>query len=108
MERLRNEVGRSKRKYDELKALADAQASTEEGALAKASALEVQLCLVRDNSSVRKDTIAKLETEISKIRAEIVDARAEAVMSRTKADQKVAVYLKDVADAQAKLRKILD
>lgn len=29
-------------------------------------------------------------------------------MSRTKADQKVAVYLKDAADAQAKLRKVLD
>lgn len=74
LEHLRDKAGQAKHKYDELKAQADAQASTKEGALAKAFALEVQLRLAHDNSLVQKDTIAKLETELSKIRAEIVDA----------------------------------
>nr|XP_016439667.1 PREDICTED: uncharacterized protein LOC107765523 [Nicotiana tabacum] len=105
LERLRNEVGRAKHEYDELKAQGDAQASVEKGALAKASALEVQLCLARDNSLVRTDMITKLESELLKIKDEVVESRAKAVMSRTKADQKVTVYLKDVADAPAKLRR---
>ncbi|XP_070010696.1 uncharacterized protein [Nicotiana sylvestris] len=108
LEYLRDEVGRAKHEYDELKAQADAQASTEMGALAKASSLEVQLRLAHDNSLVRTDMITKLETELSKIKAKVVDTRARAVMNRTKADQKVAVYLKDAADAQTKLRKIFD
>ncbi|XP_070002552.1 uncharacterized protein [Nicotiana sylvestris] len=108
LEYLRDEVDRAKCKYDELKAQADAQASTEKGALAKASTLEVQLHLAPDNILVRTDIVTKLETELFKIKAKVVDTWAEAVMSRTKADQNVAVYLEDFADAQAKLRKILD
>ncbi|XP_070013248.1 uncharacterized protein [Nicotiana sylvestris] len=108
LERLRGEVGRAKCECDELRARADAQASAKKGALAKASAFEVQLRLARDNSLVRIDMIMKLESELLKIKAEAVDARAEAIMSRTKTDQKVAVYLKEAADAQAELRRTLD
>jgi len=52
--------------------------------------------------------IMKLGFELSKVRAEIIDVRAEAIMGRTKADQEMAIYSKDVADAQAELRRILD
>lgn len=52
LECLRNDVGQVRHEYDELKAQAHAQASAEKGALAKASALEVQLRLARDNSLV--------------------------------------------------------
>ncbi|XP_070002500.1 uncharacterized protein [Nicotiana sylvestris] len=107
-EHLTCEVGQDKSERDELKARADVHTIAEKEALAKASALEVQLRLVCENSSVRTDVIIKLKSELLKIKAEVVDAQAEAVMSRTKADKKVAVYLKDAADARAKLRRALD
>ncbi|XP_070025187.1 uncharacterized protein [Nicotiana sylvestris] len=108
LECLRIVVGQAKREHDELKARADAHTIAERGALAKASALEIQLRLASENSLVRMYMVTKLESELLKIKAEVVDARAEAVMSRTKADKKVAVYLKDVADARAELRRALD
>ncbi|XP_070028903.1 uncharacterized protein [Nicotiana sylvestris] len=108
VECLWSEVGQAKCEYDELKARADVEASTEKGALAKASAFEVQLCLARDDSLVRVDMITKLESELLKIKAEVVDARAEAVMSRTKVDKKVIVYLEDGANDQVELRRTLD
>ncbi|XP_070025019.1 interactor of constitutive active ROPs 5-like [Nicotiana sylvestris] len=108
LERLRSQVGQAKRERDELKARADAHTISEKGALAKASALEVQLRLARENSLVRTDMITNLESELMKIKAEVVDARAEAIMSRTKADKKVAVYLKDATNARVELRGDLD
>lgn len=108
LDRLRDEVGRARHNHDELKTRAVARALEGKDALAKVPAFEAQLCLVHDNASVQADMIAKLESELLKARAEIVDARVEAAMSRTKADQEMAIYLKDVADAQAELRRILD
>ena len=86
LERLRDEVGRARNEQDELKARAEAQALNGKDALAKVPIFEAQLCLVRDNASVQKEMIVKLEFELSKVRDEIVDARAEVVMSQTKAD----------------------
>ncbi|XP_070009917.1 uncharacterized protein [Nicotiana sylvestris] len=94
--------------HDELKARVEAQASEGKGALAKVPAFEAQLRMARDNASVQVDIIKKLESELSKFRVEIDDARAEVVVSQTKADQEMAIYLKDVTDAQAELRRILD
>nr|XP_009780186.1 PREDICTED: uncharacterized protein LOC104229270 [Nicotiana sylvestris] len=79
-----------------------------EGALAKVPTFEPQLCLARDEALVQTNMITKLESDLPKVRAEIVDAWAEAIMSRTKADQEMAIYLKDATHAQAELRKILD
>ncbi|XP_070014138.1 uncharacterized protein [Nicotiana sylvestris] len=64
--------------------------------------------LARDNTLVNTEMIAKLESELSKVRDEIVDARVEDLMHRTRADQEMAIYSMDVADAQAKLRRIFD
>ncbi|XP_070017346.1 uncharacterized protein [Nicotiana sylvestris] len=108
LERLWVKVGRVKCKFNELKAQADVQVATKEDALAKASALEVQLRNARVNNSIRANMITRLESKILKAKAEVVDARAKAVMRRTKADQKVVVYLKGAADARAELKRSLD
>ncbi|XP_070013987.1 uncharacterized protein [Nicotiana sylvestris] len=108
LERLWGEVGRVKRECNELKAQEDAQVATKEDALAKPSALEVQLRNARANNSIRANMITRLELELLKVKAKVVDARAEAVMSRTKADKKVAVHLKGGADVQAELRRALN
>ncbi|XP_070023158.1 uncharacterized protein [Nicotiana sylvestris] len=108
LERLRDEVGRARREYDELRARAEAQALEGKDALAKVPDFEAQLRLASDNASVQTNMIAKLEFELSKVRPKIVDARVETAMSRTKANREMAIYSKDVADAQAELRRIRD
>ncbi|XP_070004297.1 uncharacterized protein [Nicotiana sylvestris] len=108
LERLRSEAGQAKYERDELKARAATHTIEEKGDLAKAFALEFQLHLARENRMVRTDMVTKLESVLLKIKAEVVDAWAEAIMSRTKADKKVAVYLKDAADARAELKRALD
>ncbi|XP_075076788.1 uncharacterized protein LOC107760066 [Nicotiana tabacum] len=108
LERLRDEVGRTRREHDELKTLAEAQALEGKEALAKFLAFEAQLCIASDNALVQTEMIAKLESELLKVRAEIIDDRAEAAMSRTKADHEMAIYSKNAADAQAELRRVLD
>ncbi|XP_070025124.1 uncharacterized protein [Nicotiana sylvestris] len=90
------------KKEDEL-AQTDAQVATKEDALAKVSALEVQLWNARTNNSVRANMITRLESELLKMKAEVVDTPAETVTIRTKADKKVVVYLKDAADARAEI-----
>ncbi|XP_070015083.1 spindle pole body component 110-like [Nicotiana sylvestris] len=106
---LRYEANQSLNYESRLKrqAQADAQVATKEDALAKDSALEVQLWNAHANNSIRANMITRLESELLKVKDKVVDARDEAVMSRTKADKKVVVYLKGVVDARAKLRKAL-
>ncbi|XP_070030160.1 uncharacterized protein [Nicotiana sylvestris] len=108
LKHLQDEVGRARHEHDELKARAEAQALEGKDALAKVPDFEAQLRLVRDNASVQEDMIVKLESELSKVRAVILDAREKAVMSRTKADQEMAIYSKDAANAQTELRRIID
>ncbi|XP_070022662.1 uncharacterized protein [Nicotiana sylvestris] len=93
---------------DEIKARVDTQVAAKKDALAKASALKVKLCNAHENISVRTDMILRIEYELLKIKVEVVDARAKAEAIRTKADKKVAVYLKDAADGRAELRGALD
>ncbi|XP_070002263.1 uncharacterized protein [Nicotiana sylvestris] len=108
LERLRDEVGRARSEYDKLRSRAEAQALKGKDALAKVPAFEAQLHLVRDNALVQTDIIVKLESKLSKVRDEIVESRAKAAMSQTKADREMAIYLKNVVDDQAELRRILD
>ncbi|XP_070010209.1 uncharacterized protein [Nicotiana sylvestris] len=49
--------------------------------------------------------IVKLEFELSKVRAEIVNASAKASLSRTKADQQMAIHLKNATNAQAEFKR---
>ncbi|XP_070010637.1 uncharacterized protein [Nicotiana sylvestris] len=107
-ERLWGEVGRAKHELNELKTRVDAQVAAKEDALTKASALEVQIRNIHANDSVRVNMITRIESEILKEKAEVVNARAEAVISCTRADQKVAAYLKRAAYARAELREALD
>ncbi|XP_070022429.1 uncharacterized protein [Nicotiana sylvestris] len=108
LERLWGEVGRAKREFNELRAQVDAQLAAKEDALSKASALEVQLRKAHANDSIRANMITRLESELLKAKVKVVNARAKAVMSRTRADQKVAAYLKGAAYARAELREAID
>ncbi|XP_070015708.1 uncharacterized protein [Nicotiana sylvestris] len=108
LECLRNEVGRAKRKRDELRARVDTQISANKDALAKASSLKVQLHNAHENILVQIDMISRLESKLLKMKDEVVDARAEAKIIQAKADKKVATYLKDASDARAELRGDLD
>ncbi|XP_070008140.1 uncharacterized protein [Nicotiana sylvestris] len=99
---------RAKHECDELRAQMDVHIAAKEDALAKASALEVQLRNARANSSVRTSLIARLEFELLKMKAEVVEARTEAEEIRNKADKKVAIFLQDDTDARAELRGALD
>lgn len=108
LERLRSEADRIRSDCGKLRAQVQVQASEEKGALARVPAFEAQLRLARDNALVQADMITKLESELSKVRADIVDARAEAALSQTKADQEMAIHLKDATDAQAELKRVLD
>ncbi|XP_070025624.1 uncharacterized protein [Nicotiana sylvestris] len=108
LKRLWGEVGRAKHECDELRAQMDAHIAAKEDALAKASALEVQLQNARANSSVRTSIIARLESELLKMKAEVVDARDKAEEIRTKGNKKVVIFLQDAADARAELRGDLD
>ncbi|XP_070022879.1 uncharacterized protein [Nicotiana sylvestris] len=52
--------------------------------------------------------ITKIESKLSKVRAKIIEARTKATLSGAKADQEMAIYLKDATDAQAELKRFLD
>ncbi|XP_070017457.1 uncharacterized protein [Nicotiana sylvestris] len=108
LERLWGEVGQAKYECNKLKAQADAQVAVKKNALAKAFALEVQLRNARENSLVKTSMIARIESDFLKMKAEVVDARVEAEEIRAKADKKVAVCIKDAADARAELRGASD
>ncbi|XP_070025398.1 interactor of constitutive active ROPs 5-like [Nicotiana sylvestris] len=108
LDRLWSEVGRAKQECNELKAQIDAHIAAKKNALAKVSALEVQLWNARENSLVQMSRIARLESDLLEMKAEIVDARAEAEEIRSKADKKVVVYLKDDVVVRAKLRGASD
>ncbi|XP_070025244.1 uncharacterized protein [Nicotiana sylvestris] len=99
---------RAKYECNELRDQIDALVASKKNALAKASALKVQLQNARENSLVQMSGIASLESDLVKTKAEVVDVWADAEAIRAKADKKVAIYLKDVADAQAKLRGASD
>ncbi|XP_070022864.1 uncharacterized protein [Nicotiana sylvestris] len=105
LELLWGKVGHDKYNCNELRVQIDAQTAAKKNALAKASTLEVQLRNTRENSSVQASRIARLESDLLEMKVEVVDTRAEAEEIRAMANKKVALYLKDVADAQAKLRE---
>ncbi|XP_070006466.1 uncharacterized protein [Nicotiana sylvestris] len=107
LECLWSEVGQAKHECDELKARVDTQVTAKTNALAKAFALEVQLRSAHENGLVRRDMITRLEFELLKMKAKVVDTRAEAEAIQTKADKKVAVYLKDTIDTHAELMEAL-
>ncbi|XP_070019810.1 uncharacterized protein [Nicotiana sylvestris] len=67
-----------------------------------------QLRNARAGDSFQTSRIAKLEIYELKLKAEVVDARAEAEEVRSKADKKVAIHLKYVAEAHTKLRGASD
>ncbi|XP_070013063.1 uncharacterized protein [Nicotiana sylvestris] len=108
LEYLKGEADHVRNACGELRAQVQAQALEEKSASAKVTAFEVQLRLARDNGLVKEDMITKLETDLSKVRTEITDARAEALLNRNRADQEMAIHVKDVADAQAELKWALD
>lgn len=76
--------------------------------MAKASALEVQLRNARENNSVQTSRIARIASDLLEMKAEVADAQAKAEKIRANADRKMAVYLKDVVDARAKMRGAFD
>ncbi|XP_070025997.1 peroxisomal and mitochondrial division factor 2-like [Nicotiana sylvestris] len=104
LERLRGEANQVNSKCNDLKAQIDAHVAAKRNALAKASALEIQLRNAQEGDPVQASRIAKLETGLLKMKAEVMDARIEAEEVRAKADKKVAIYLKDDAEARTKLR----
>ncbi|XP_070013885.1 uncharacterized protein [Nicotiana sylvestris] len=107
-ERLQGEANQVNSECNKLKAQIDAHVASKRNALAKASALEIQLCNAQEGDSVQASRIAKLETNLLKMKAEVVDARTEAEKVRAKADKKVAFYVKDTAEARTKLRGASD
>ncbi|XP_070025613.1 uncharacterized protein [Nicotiana sylvestris] len=108
LERLWGKANQVNSKCNELKAQIDAHVAAKRNALAKSSALEIQLRNAREGNLVQASRIAKLETDLLKMKVKVVDARAEAKEVRAKADKKVAIYLKDVAGAHTKFRGDLD
>ncbi|XP_070008100.1 protein CROWDED NUCLEI 4-like [Nicotiana sylvestris] len=108
LERLWGEVSQAECECNKLRAQIDALVAAKKDALAKASALEVQLRNALKNILVQRSRIASLESDLLKMKAEVVDTRAEVEEIWAKVDKKVAVYLKDVADAQAELRGVSD
>ncbi|XP_070013191.1 uncharacterized protein [Nicotiana sylvestris] len=85
-----DEVGQAKRECSELRAQIDSHDAAKKNALAKMS------------------KIARLESDLLEMKTEIMDAWAEAEEIPAKANKKVVVYLKDVADVQEKLRDASD
>ncbi|XP_070020235.1 uncharacterized protein [Nicotiana sylvestris] len=108
LECLWGEVGKAKYECKELRAQIDAQVAAKKNALAKASTLEVQLWNARENSLVQTSKIVRLKYDLLDMKAEVVDAWAEAEEIRAKVDNKVVVYVKDVAYALAELRGASD
>ncbi|XP_070010839.1 WEB family protein At5g16730, chloroplastic-like [Nicotiana sylvestris] len=104
LERLRGEANQVNSKCNELKAQIDVHVAAKRNALAKASALEIQLCNARESNLVQTSRIINLETDLLKMKAEVVDVRAEVEEVREKVDKKVAIYLKDDVVARTKLR----
>ncbi|XP_070029052.1 uncharacterized protein [Nicotiana sylvestris] len=108
LEHLRGEANQVNYECNKLKAQIDAYVVAKRNTLANASSLEIQLRNARESNLVQTSRIAKLETNLLKMKAEVVDARAEAEEVRTKANKKVAIYLKDAAEARTKLRGASD
>jgi len=108
LEYLKGDVNHGRVACGELKAQMQARNLEEMSASAEVPAFEVQLCLTHDNAKVQADMIEKLESDLSKVRADIINVRAEATLSQTKADREIAIHMKDVADAQAELKRALD
>ncbi|XP_070005668.1 uncharacterized protein [Nicotiana sylvestris] len=104
LECLWGEVGHVKYEYNKLKVQIDAHITSKKNALAMASALVVQLRNTRKNSFVQTSKIENIESDLLKMKTEVVDTWEEDEEIRAKADKKVAIYLKDVADARAELR----
>ncbi|XP_070010122.1 uncharacterized protein [Nicotiana sylvestris] len=107
LECLWGEVGQAKHEFNDLRAQIDAHTAAKKNALAKVSALEVQLRNARENSSVHTSRIVRLESNLLEMKAKVVDARVEAEEIRAKADKKVDVYLKDVDDVRASCEVLL-
>ncbi|XP_070004818.1 uncharacterized protein [Nicotiana sylvestris] len=108
LERLCGEVGQAKYECNDLRAQIDAHIATKKNTLAKASTLEIQLQNARENNSVQTSRIARLESDLSEMKAEVMEAGAKVEEIQAKVDRKVAIYLKDVADARAELRGASD
>ncbi|XP_070025506.1 uncharacterized protein [Nicotiana sylvestris] len=108
LEYLKGDVNHGRVACGELKAQMQARNLEEMSASAEVPAFEVQLCLTHDNAKVQADMIEKLESDLSKVRADNINVRAEATLSQTKADREIAIHMKDVADAQAELKRALD
>ncbi|XP_070002533.1 MAR-binding filament-like protein 1-1 [Nicotiana sylvestris] len=108
LERLRGESHQVNSECNDVKAQIDVHVTAKRNALAKASTLEIQFRNAREGDSVKTSRIAKLEIDLLKMKAEVVNARAEAEKVRAKADKKVAIYLKDKAEARTKLRGASD
>lgn len=99
LERIRSEVAQVNSECNEWKAQMDVLAAAKKEALAKVSALEIQLRNARESNSVQV-----LEADLTKAKAEIEEVRAEAKEIQVKADKKVAIHLKDATNAQMELR----
>ncbi|XP_070019758.1 uncharacterized protein [Nicotiana sylvestris] len=108
MEYLKGDIDRVRNACGELRAQVRAQALEETCTLAKVPDFESQLRLAQDNAIVQADMIGKLKSDLSNIRDEIIGALAEAALSRTKANQEMAIHMKDTADAQDELKRALD
>ncbi|XP_070007704.1 uncharacterized protein [Nicotiana sylvestris] len=78
LERLRGEANQINSECNDLKAQIDVHVVAKRNALAKASALEINLCNAREGDLVQTSRIAKLEIDVLKMKAEVVDARTEA------------------------------
>ncbi|XP_070003039.1 uncharacterized protein [Nicotiana sylvestris] len=105
LECLRDKAYQVNSECNNLKAQIDVHVAAKRNALSKASALEIQLRNAREGDSFQTSRIAKLEIDLLKMKAEVVDARAEAEEVREKADKKVAIYMKDAAEACTTLRE---
>ncbi|XP_070010049.1 uncharacterized protein [Nicotiana sylvestris] len=101
---LRGEVDQVRAKCNEWKAKIDTLVVAKNDALAKVLALEVQLRNAQGSNLVQAGSIAELEADLAKAKARVVEVRAEANEIQAKVDKTVAIYLKDVVDAQMELR----
>ncbi|XP_070015757.1 uncharacterized protein [Nicotiana sylvestris] len=101
---LRGEVDQVQAGCNNWKAKMDTLVVAKNDALAKVSALEVQLRNAQGINLVQAGRIAELEAGLAKAKDEGVEVRAEAREIQAKADRTVTIYLKDATDAQMELR----
>ncbi|XP_019253465.1 PREDICTED: intracellular protein transport protein USO1-like [Nicotiana attenuata] len=102
---LRGEVDQVRAECNGWKAKMDTLVVAENDALAKVSALDVQLRNAQGRKLVQAGRIAELEADLAKAKAEVVEVRAEARKIQAKVYRTVAIYLKDATYAQMELRR---